>query len=239
MPGRGPLRATIHVCHPRLDCAIERAVWRNKVIDMRLFSRRDRYYDLFEELADKIEEGGRIFSEVIHHFENSEPKVSKLKEVEHEADYVTHQVYQMLHRSFLTPLDREDIFALANKMDTILDLIESAAVRMQLYRVRAPVKELFELSRVLNESISEIKKIIYSVRNKQEAKTILRRCVEINTLENEADQILRAAMARLFEQEKDAIELIKWLEILQTIETATDVCEDVSNVVEGIVLKYG
>ncbi len=205
---------------------------------MKFLTRRDKFFDLFEALADKIEEGGRLFEEIINNYEHSEQKLSKLKEIEHEADTITHDIYHMLHNTFITPLDREDIFSLASKMDTILDLIESAAVRMYLYKIRRTTKELAELANILNRSITELRKIVYSVRKKQDAKMILGICVDINTLENEADQVLRTAMMRLFEDEKDPIELIKLKEIIQTTETATDVCEDVSNVIEGIILKH-
>jgi uncharacterized protein len=205
---------------------------------MKFFTRRNKFFDLFEALADRIEEGGKLFSEIINHYEHSEQKLSKLKEIEHEADTITHDIYHNLHNTFVTPLDREDIYSLASKMDTILDLIESAAVRMYLYRIKKTTRELSELARILNESIAEIRKIVYSVRNKQDAKMILDVCVVINTLENEADQVLRTAMMRLFENENDPIELIKLKEIIQTTETATDICEDVSNIIEGIILKH-
>ena len=201
-------------------------------------SNREKFYDLFEELADKLEEGGKLFTEIIGNYEYSEFKVGKLKEIEHEADHITHQVYKRMHKFFLTPLDREDIFSLANKMDSVLDEIESAAVRMYLYRMKEPSKELVQITGILIEAISKIRKIVFSVRKKQDAPLILKLCVEINTLENDADQIFRAAMVRLFEEEKDAIELIKVKDIMGRIETAIDNCEDVSNIIEGIVLKY-
>jgi uncharacterized protein len=202
-------------------------------------SNREKYYDLFEELADKLEEGVKLFTEIIGNYEYSEYKVGKLKEIEHEADHITHQVYKRMHRMFLTPMDREDIYLLANKMDSVLDEVESAAVRMYLYRMKEPAKELVQITAILKEAIAKIRKIIFSVRKKQDAALILQLCVEINTLENEADQLFRSAMVRLFEEEKDAIELIKVKDIIGRIETAVDNCEDVSNVIEGIVLKYG
>jgi uncharacterized protein len=201
-------------------------------------SNREKFYDLFEELADKLEEGGKLFTEIIGNYEYSEYKVGKLKEIEHEADHITHQVYKRMHKVFLTPLDREDIYLLANKMDSVLDEIESAAVRMYLYRMKEPAKELVQITEILIEAITKIKKIVFSVRKKQDAPLILKLCVEINTLENDADQLFRAAMVRLFEEEKDAIELIKVKDIIGRIETAVDNCEDVSNIIEGIVLKY-
>ena len=124
-------------------------------------------------------------------------------------------------------------------MDSVLDEIEGAAVRMYLYRMKAPSEELVRLTEILSEAVAKIRRIVFSVRKKQDAGLILQLCAEINTLENQADQIYRAAMVRLFEEEKDAIELIKVKDILGRIDTAIDNCEDVSNVIEGIVLKYG
>jgi len=202
-------------------------------------SNREKFYDFFEALADKLEEGSKLFTEIIGNYEYSEFKVGKLKEIEHEADHITHQVYKRMHKSFLTPLDREDIYSLANKMDSVLDEIEGAAVRMFLYRMKAPTEELVTLTGILSEAVAKIRRIVFSVRKKQDAELILQLCAEINSLENQADRVYRAAVVRLFEEEKDAIELIKVKDILGRIDNAIDNCEDVSNVIEGIVLKYG
>ena len=124
-------------------------------------------------------------------------------------------------------------------MDSILDMIEASAVRMYLYKVKSPPADVKELTIILNKAIARVKMIVHGLRDKKNNKMILEGCVEINTLENEGDYILRQAMARLFEKETDAKELIKLKEILERIEEAIDVCEDVSNIVEGIVLKHG
>lgn len=206
---------------------------------MRLIPREEKFFDRFEELADKIEEGGKLFLNILENYEHSEGRLARLKEIEHEADNITHEIYQKMHRTFLTPFDREDIYALANKLDSILDMIEASAIRMSLYKIKVPAPELKEQARILNKSIAIIKKIVHALRNKKNSKMILDACVEINTLENEGDSVLREAMVRLFEREQDAKELIKWKEIFERIEEATDICEDVSNIVEGIVLKHG
>jgi hypothetical protein len=206
---------------------------------MRFIPKDEKFYDLFEELANKIEEGGIMFTDILNNYEQSEAKIAKLKEIEHEADIITHRTYEKMHRTFLTPLDREDIYNLVNKMDSVLDMIEAAAVRMQLYKIKKPADEIKELARILNEAIKKVKKIVHALRDKKKSKEILEDCVEINTLENEGDIVLRMTMARLFEREKDPFELIKWKEIFERIEESIDVCEDVSNIIEGIVLKHG
>jgi len=205
---------------------------------MRLIPKEEKFYDLFEELINKIEEGGKMFLEMVETYEYPLPKITKLKELEHEADVITHRTYEKMHKTFLTPLDREDIYALVNKMDSIMDMTEAAAARMNLYKVKQPSKVIVAQSKILNKAISKVKLIVCSMRDMKNSKMIIDACVEINTLENEGDIVLRSAMVDLFENEKDAIELIKWKEIFERIEEAIDVCEDVSNIVEGIVLKH-
>jgi len=205
---------------------------------MRLIPKEEKFYDLFEELINKIEEGGNMFLCMVETYEYPLPKITKLKELEHEADVITHRTYEKMHKTFLTPLDREDIYDLVNKMDSILDMIEAAAARMHLYKVKKPTKVIIDQAKILNEAIRKVKLIVCGMRDMKNSKMIIDACVEINTLENEGDIILRSAMVDLFENEKDAIELIKWKEIFERIEEAIDVCEDVSNIVEGIVLKH-
>ena len=205
---------------------------------MRLFPRDENFFDYFEKLADKIEEGGRLFLAMTENHDYSESKISQLKEIEHEADVITHTTYERMHKTFLTPLDREDIYALVNKMDSILDMIEATAVRIYLYKVKKPDDEIIKQAEILNHSIIKVKSAIHLLRDMKNAKSILETCVEINTLENAGDVVLRTIIAELFEKENDAIELLKWKEIFERIEEAIDVCEDVSNIVEGIVLKH-
>lgn len=206
---------------------------------MRLIPREEKFYDLFEELADKIDEGGRLFLEMLRDYDSFEMQLVKLKQIEHEADDITHRTYEKMHTTFLTPIDREDIYALVNKMDSILDMTEASAIRMSLYKVKAPKEELLQQAEILVQATAKVKAIVRGLRDMKNAKRILEGCVEINTLENAGDQILRTTMARLFECEKDPFELIKWKEIFERFEEALDVCEDVSNIVEGIVLKNG
>jgi uncharacterized protein len=205
---------------------------------MRLFPKTENFFEYFEELANKIEEGGHLFLEMTENHDYSEAKVAKLKEIEHEADVITHRTYEKMHKTFLTPIDREDIHALVNKMDSILDLIEATAIRIYLYKVKKPDDEIIKQVKILNEAITKVKSIVHAMRNMKNSKMILDGCVEINTLENAGDVVLRTIIADLFVKEKDAIELLKWKEIFERIEEAIDVCEDVSNIVEGIVLKH-
>jgi hypothetical protein len=206
---------------------------------MRLIPKEEGFFDLFEELANKIEAGGELFLDLVEHYEYSDQKIAKLKELEHEADVITRNTYEKMHKTFLTPIDREDIYDLVHKMDSILDMVEASAARMSLYKVKVPASEIIDQAMILNKAIKKVKYIVYAMRNMKNAKMILDTCVEIHTLENEGDIVMRTTISRLFECEKDPIELIKWKEIFERIEESIDICEDVSNIVEGIVLKYG
>ena len=207
---------------------------------MKLFPKEVQFSDNFEELAGKIQEGSVLFVEILNDYRNSKGKISQLKEIEQQADVITHRIYQDLHKTFITPLDREDIYSLANKMDSIVDMIDESASKMNLYRIREPLPAHIKLAVILNRSIALLNKSIHAMRNRSmNVRMILDACVEINSLENEADHVLRESMAELFEREKDAIELIKSKELLERIEEATDICEDVSNILEGFILKYG
>ena len=204
---------------------------------MKFLPRDEKFFDLFEELAGRIEAGGRLFLEMVESGVYTEAQSVRLKEIEHEADVITHRTYEKMHTTFLTPLDREDIHNLTNKMDSILDMTEAAAARLFLYRVKEPSPTIVDQARILSEAIGKVKTIIHGLRDMKHAQQLLHACVEVNTLENAGDVILRTTMARLFENEPDVRELIKWKEIHERIEEAIDVCEDVSNIVEGIVLK--
>lgn len=206
---------------------------------MRFIPREEKFFDLFEELAAKIEEGAKFFLEMAGSYEYSAVNIARLKQIEHEADIVTHTTYEKMHKTFLTPLDREDIYALVNKMDSIIDMIEAAAMRMNLYKVQKPSASVIELAEILVKAVSKIKIIVHAMRDMKNARLILDACVEINTLENDGDVVLRTTIANLFDNEMDIRELIKWKEIFERLEEAIDICEDVSNIAEGIVLKHG
>ena len=204
---------------------------------MRLFPREEIFFDYFEELAEKIEEGGKLFLEMTQYNDYSNEKIAILKKIEHEADDITHRTYEKMHKTFLMPLDREDIYALVNNMDSIIDLIESTALLINLYKVKNLPDAIIIQAKILNDIIKKVKSIIHALRDMKNRKEILTRCIEIHALENAGDIVLRTAISNLFEKEKDAIELVKCKDTIQLLEEAIDACEKVSNIVEGIVLK--
>jgi len=205
-----------------------------------LFPKTENFSDLYEELADNIERSGLLFMEMLRHYDRADDYVARLSAVENEADSVTHKIYHKLHKTFITPLDREDLYALVNKMDNIVDMIDTCAERMGLYKVGSPHVMLEELALIMNEAVVLVKRLIYAMRKRKENhEVLLENCNRIDELESEGDRILRGAMQRLFEQKIDAIELIKWKDIFERIEDVIDTCSDVSSVVEGMILKYG
>jgi predicted phosphate transport protein (TIGR00153 family) len=208
-----------------------------EVFIMRLFPKEEIFFDYFDELTEKIEEGSKLFLEMAQTRDYSDVTVAKLKEIEHEADNITHKTYERMHKTFLMPIDREDIYALVNNLDSIMDCIESTAVLISLYKVKKPSDEIVKQAQILNDTTRKGKSIIHALRDMKNSEKILAGCVEIHSLENAGDIVLRTVIANLFESEKDAIELVKRKEIIEHLEEAIDACEKVSNTVEGIVLK--
>jgi len=205
---------------------------------MSLFQKKEDFFDYFDQLANKIAQGGLFFLEMTRNHNYTEARVSRLKEIEHEADGIAHKTYERMHKTILTPIDREDIYALVNKMDNILDAIFSTAVRLQMYKVKKPDDAIIQQAEVLFQAIEKVGVVVGGLRNMKNSQVILDGCVEIHTLENAGDVILRTIIKDLFIKEKDAIELLKWKEIFELLEEAVDGCENVSHVVEGIIMKH-
>jgi len=204
---------------------------------VKFFPKEEKFYDMFEKSSKNVLVGAMLLRDLLNNYTNVEEKGKKIKEIEHEGDKITHETVKKLNHTFITPLDREDIYALISKMDDVLDFIEAVSSRMFLYKVKTPTKEAHSLMEVLMKSIEEMDKAICELRNIKKPEAILKYCIEINTLENKGDVILRDAVAKLFEDGTDPIEVIKLKEIYENLETAIDRCEDVANVIEGVVLK--
>lgn len=204
---------------------------------MGFFPKSTEFFDLFEKAADNILHGARLLDDFVSDHTRLEEKLKKLEDTEHVGDQITHDTMGMLNRTFITPLDREDIHLLISKMDDILDLIYGTANRIVLYKVPPPGDDMKRVVRSLVRAVEEVSKAVPRLRNMKKPEMILAQCIEINRLENEADDALRLAISNLFEREKDPIKVIKEKEILENLEYATDCCEDVANVLEGIVLK--
>ena len=204
---------------------------------MRLLPNDRSFFAQFEQQGDKTVEGCKAFLAMVESPADLESQAARISQIEHECDEITHAVVEALHRTFITPIDRNDIYTLISKMDDIMDLVEAAADRMSLYEIRSVNRELGDLARCLVTSAEHVAGAVAGIRDLKRPNRILEHCIEINRLENVADKILRGALARLFREERDPIAVIKWKELYETLESATDRCEDVANIIEGVVLE--
>ena len=200
--------------------------------------KEQKFSELFEESAQNIVKASQALKEMVDSWQFVDSRVAEITELEHRGDTITHQIISLVHRTFVTPFDREDIALLAHTMDDILDFIHSAADAMFIYKVDSATQRAKELADIILQGASEVEKAVSGLRRRSELKQILERCVEINRLENMADRVYRAAMAELFDNAADITQLIKWREIYEHMEAATDRCEDVANVLEGVALKH-
>jgi len=204
---------------------------------MAFFPKDTNFYDLFERGAAKVHEGVQLLEDLVKNFINVPLKAKRIKDVEHEADLITHETMGKLNKTFVTPLDREDIHDLISSLDDILDHVEAAADKFSLYRIRAVKDDAILLTDILSRTVQEVRNTIGQLRHLKGADSILQHCIEINRLENEGDFVYRSAIAKLFEKGDDPLEVLKWKEVYESIENAIDSCEDVANVIEGVALK--
>jgi hypothetical protein len=203
----------------------------------RLIPRDERFFDFFERQAGHIVESARRLHEMVFDFSDAMAKAAAIRELEHAGDVLTHEVVRKINTTFVTPFDREDVYALASRLDDVLDLIEAAADRLVLYRIREPTSGARALAEVIVKTADAVQGAIGCLRGS--SKFYHKHCIEVNRLENEADRQLKELIAGLFADVTDPIEVIKWKEIYETLEEVTDRCEDVVNVIEGIFLKMG
>jgi predicted phosphate transport protein (TIGR00153 family) len=195
------------------------------------------FFGVFDKHACTLVEGSEILVEMLENFTDVPVKARKLKEAEHRADEITHNTLEMLHKTFITPIDRDQIHQLISNMDDVIDYIDGAARRLIIYGVTEIPTDLVELAKILNRATLEVQKAVGNLKNLKNAKDILASCIEINKLENDGDSVRDAAIAKLFKEEKDAVKVLVWKEIYEGVETAIDRCEDVANIIEGVVLE--
>jgi predicted phosphate transport protein (TIGR00153 family) len=201
----------------------------------RLLPRDENFFDLFEQQAGHIVSASRVLEELTLNYPSAQAKVQQIRDLEHAGDTITHEVVRRLNTTFVTPIDREDIYALASCLDDVLDLIDAVADRLLLYKIKAPTDGCIAMGKIIVKTAEETDRAVRCLRTlSQEYR---KHSIEVNRLENEADRLLRDELAALFEGVTDAIEIIKWKELYETMESVTDRCEDVLNVIEGITLK--
>ena len=202
----------------------------------RLIPKEEKFYADFGAMADQIRTGARLLEEMFAVDPPVMDKAHEIKEVEHKCDFLTHEIIKRLNQTFVTPMDREDIHALARSLDDVMDAIDAAAALVPLYHVTKVRSGARELTHLIAIAADEVRRAVEALERKT---GVLERTVEINRLENEADRIHGRAVGQLFEEEQDPIKVMKWKEILDLLEEATDCCEDVANLLENIVVKNG
>jgi len=196
--------------------------------------REEKFFEMFVSMAQNVHEGSRLLTEMMGTDADLPYLAESIKSLEHKGDRMTHDLITKLNRTFVVPIDREDIYRLSSCIDDIMDLIESVARRMVLFKVGKPSEPAVRLSQLLHRGTAEVVAALSELKNGMK---VIEHCIEINRLEDEADHVYHLVLGELFETEKDPIALIKWKEIYETLETSVDKCEDVANVIESIVVK--
>jgi uncharacterized protein len=202
-----------------------------------LIPKDEKFFEILEEAAENVHKGAVAFKELVANWSLTSDKIEYIRELEHEGDRMTHEVIDRLNRTFITPIDREDIHALATEIDDVIDIIQATMDRMQLYRIDKSSPILVQMVDVLVKATEAIGKAVKSLRDMKHTRRTLDFCIEINRLENEGDAILKTALGDLFSDRKDVLEIIKWKEVYEAAEFATDKCEDIANIIEGIIVK--
>ena len=200
--------------------------------------KEEKFATLFEESARNMVKTAQGLKQIIDGWEYVDTRVAEITELEHQGDTITHQIMEQLNRTFITPFDREDMALLVQTLDDVTDFIHAAADTMLIYKVDRPGQRAKELADIIVQASIEIEIAVSELRHPTKFKKILGQCVEINRLENMADRVYRSALGELFEDTSDIAYIIKWREIYEHMESATDRCEDVANVLEGVALKH-
>ena len=201
---------------------------------IRLIPRETKFFRMFAEVSQNVTQGARLLQEILKDPINMGERLDQLQEIEHRGDEMTHAIITALNQTFITPFDREDIHRLTTSLDDVLDFVNSAGVRLRLYRIDAPPPVAAELAGFIVQQSEQLDQGVSVLEQNQR---VLQHCVEVHRLENEADRVSRKAIAELFDTEKDPIRLIKIKELYEVLETATDKAEDAANVLEAVALK--
>jgi predicted phosphate transport protein (TIGR00153 family) len=196
------------------------------------------FFDLFERHAKTSVEGTALLAETLAGWPGTGHNVSRIEEVEHACDNITHMTIDLMRRTYITPFERDEIRELISRLDDVMDHAQGAASRLELFKIQSVPSHMIELSKVLARATEQVHQAVMLLRNIKKAQEIQTYSKEINRLENEGDRILKAGLAELFENEKDPIAIMKLKEVYERLESATDRCEDVANVLEGILIEH-
>jgi len=204
---------------------------------MKFFPKEIDFFEIFDRASVNVTKAASLLVDLMENFDNIEARAKEIYEVEQEGDILTHEIMKNLNKTFITPIDREDLHSLAASMDDVLDLIWGAVDRMMVFKIRETTKDAISMSKDLLMTTEVMQKAIKNLKEKNYSH-VQDYCIEINRLENRIDRDFRDALGKLFDEVKDPILIIKWKEIYEHLEDASDRCEDVANVLEAIVLKY-
>lgn len=200
--------------------------------------KEDIFYQMFIDFAGKIKEAGAAFLDICEHYENVEDKIANMKVLETECDMESHKILKSLHESFITPFDREDIYSITRQLDEIVDCMEEVSNRFLVFNITEMKPEAKDLAEIVVQAIDELQTLFMHLSELKKNSIAMEQIIEVNRIENEGDLIFRKAMWTLFREEKDPIELIKWKHLFEQIEESIDKCENVANILEGVVMKY-
>lgn len=204
---------------------------------MRLLPREQKFFDLFDQVAEKVVLGAEALEEALADYGRLAETCQQVRDLEHQSDELVHETMDRLNNTFVTPLDREDIVTLAHVLDDVLDYTESSLDRMLLYNIQSPVPLSLDMAKVLVRATQQIRQGVTGLRNFGDIRGILDPCVRINELENQGDSLNRQALRDLFNSNYDPVTIIKWREVYEHLETAIDRCEDVADALESIAVK--
>ena len=203
-----------------------------------LIPREKKFFAFFEQGTQNAVKIAQQLKDMVYIWENVKERVWVITDLEHQGDAITHQIFDQLHRSIVTPFDREDIALLAHSIDDVTDFIHAAADAMLLYKVERPTHRAKEMADIVVQAVVEVERAVSEMHDRVGRNQLLKRCVEINRLENIGDSVYRSAMAELFDDSADIAGLIKWREIYNHMESVIDRCEDIANILEGVAIKY-
>jgi predicted phosphate transport protein (TIGR00153 family) len=203
---------------------------------LRLIPREESFFDLFEEMAGKVQQGAEGLLDLLRDYRDLDIKAGRVVDIEHEGDEITHEMIRRLNTTFVTPFDREDIHRLASSLDDVLDHVEAAAEYLQLHKIESPLPQMLALAEILQKAAATTATAMPGLRKMANLDEYW---VEINRLENDGDRAYRRTIAELFSGDYKAMDVLKFKDIIEEIEQAIDRLEDVANTIESIVMKQG
>lgn len=203
-----------------------------------LSKKEDKFFGMFVEVGGIIYNSANLFQKLLNDYSNLKSNIKKIEDKEHECDEKIHEILETINKSFITPIDREDINLIAKELDNIVDSIESAAHRFYMFDIKTIKKETFAFAELILKCAVVLKEILAELKNMKKSTTLIEKIIEVNRIEGDGDKIFRKAIEKLFSEEKDPIEIIKWKEIFEFLENTLDTCEDVANTIEGVITKH-